>query len=65
MAGLHAATVKAKHHVRDYALQRGLLESAAAAATEMEEHRGHLRNMYGRTEGRANDQRRPPTAERN
>ena len=64
MAGLHAATVKAKHHVRDYALQRGLLESAAAAATEMEEH---LRNMYGQSEGRegANDQRRPPTAERN
>ena len=43
---------------RDYALQRGLLESAAAAAvavsgtaTEMEEHRGHLRNMYGQREG--------------
>ena len=45
--GPHAATVKAKYHrVRDYALQRGLLESAVAAATEMEEH---LRNMYGPT----------------
>ena len=47
---------------RDYALQRGLLESAAAAAaaaaaasgpaTEMEEHRGHLRNMYEAERGR-------------